>query len=65
MVMVTATRTAKTHYIGLAKQRLCTCITLFSISLLSLHDYNVKMPNFTFCGGMNRRQQLSFSFPVL
>ena len=51
MVMVMATRTAKGITIGLAKQQLCTCITLFSISLLSLHDYNVKMTNFTFCGG--------------
>ena len=24
------------------------------ISLSSLHDYNVKMPNFTFCGGRKR-----------
>ena len=36
----------------LAKQQLCTCITLFLyISLPSLHDYNVKVPNFTFCRG--------------
>ena len=58
MVMVMATRTAKGITIGLAKQRAsrthqvsCTCITLFSISLMSLRDYNVRMPNFTFCGG--------------
>ena len=35
----------------LAKQQLCMCITLsLHISLLSLHVYDVKMPNFTFCG---------------
>ena len=34
----------------LAKQQLCTCITLsLHISLLSLHVQDVKMPNFTFC----------------
>ena len=32
-----------------AKQQLCTCITLFLyISLPFLHDYDVKMPYFTF-----------------
>ena len=36
------------------------------ISLPSLYDHNVKVPNFTFCGGRERRQQrLSFSFPEL
>ena len=35
------------------------------ISLPPLHDYNVKVPNFTFCRGRERRQQLSFSFPWL
>ena len=33
------------------------------ISLPSLHDYDVKMPNFTFCRRCNTRQRLSFSFP--
>ena len=34
------------------------------ISLPSLHDHNVKVPNFTFCRGREHmRQQLSFSFP--
>ena len=37
----------------------------FCISLLSLHDYNVKVPNFTFCRGRERRRRLSFSFPEL
>ena len=35
------------------------------ISWPSLHDYNVKMPYFTFFRGRERRQQLSFSFPWL
>ena len=48
------------------KQQLCTYITrFFCISLLSLHDYNVKVPNFTFCRGRERRRRLSFSFPEL
>ena len=42
-----------------AKQQLCTCIRL------SLHDYNVKVPNFTFCRRRKLRQWLSFSFPEL
>ena len=33
------------------------------ISLPSLHDYHVKMPNFTFCEG--RKQEMTkFSFPL-
>ena len=42
----------KSNRFRLAKQQLGTCITLFLyISLPSLHDYNVKMPKFTFCRG--------------
>ena len=34
----------------LAKQQVCTCITLLCTFLCSrLHDYDVKMPNFTIC----------------
>ena len=44
----TATRASK-QQVCRAKQRLCTCIALFCyISLPSLYDYDVKMPNFTF-----------------
>ena len=40
----------------LAKQQLCTCITLFLyISLLSLHGFNVKVPNFSFCRGREQK----------
>ena len=36
----------------LAKQQLFTCITLFRTFLSnSLHDHDVKVPNFTFCWG--------------
>ena len=36
------------------------------ISLPSPHDFEVKVPNFTFCGGRGgTRQRLSFSFPQL
>ena len=66
MVMVTATRTAKTHYIWISKTTTlhmhrhffpflcCHCMTTMWKCLIS-----------HFVGGMNRRQQLSFSFPVL
>ena len=40
----------KSNTFRLAKQELCTCITFFwYISLPSLHDYDLKVPNFTFC----------------
>ena len=45
------------------KQSFCTCSTLLYISLPSLHDYGVKMPNFTFQGGRKQATtKLSFSF---
>ena len=31
-----------------------------NISLPSLHDYDVKMPNFTFCGGREHKATTSF-----
>ena len=41
------------------KQQLCTCITLFcTFFLLSLHDYDVKMPIFTFCGRREHKKRL-------
>ena len=50
----------------LAKQQLCTCITLFwYIFLPSLLDYNVKVPKFTFCRGWEHKTITSFSFPEL
>ena len=32
------------------------------ISLPSLHDYDVKIPNFTFCGGREHKTTTFFSF---
>ena len=56
----------KSNRFRLAKQQLCTRIALFLyISSPSLHDDNMKLPNFTFCRGRERRQRLSFSFPEL
>ena len=34
----------------------------FYISLPYLHDYDVKMPNFTFCGGREHKKTISFFF---
>ena len=42
------------------RRQLCASITY--ISLPSLHDYDVKMPNFTFCGQCEHKTTL-FSFP--
>ena len=39
----------KSNRFTLAKQQLCTCITFLYISLPSLNDYNVKIPDFLFC----------------
>ena len=39
------------------------CITLFLyISLSSLHDYDMKMPNFTFCGERDHKTTTLFLF---
>ena len=47
-----ATRTSQSNRFRLAKQQVFMCITLFLyISLSSLHDLDVKMPNFIFYGG--------------
>ena len=52
----------KSNRIRLAKQQLCTCITLLYISLSSLYDYNVKVPDFTlYRGREHKRQRTSFS----
>ena len=34
--------------------------TILYISLPSLHDYDVKMPNFTFCGGHEHKTTIFF-----
>ena len=53
----------KSNRFRLTKQQLCTCITLFCTFFLpSLHDYDVKMRIFTFCGRREHKKRLSFSF---
>ena len=49
----------------LAKHQLARTSHIFYISVQSLKDYDVKLPKFTFCGGVNRTQRLSSSFPEL
>ena len=60
----TSTKTAKkSNRFRLAKQQLCMCITLFwYISLPSWHDYDVKLLNFTFCGGRKHKTTTLFFF---
>ena len=55
----------KSNRFKLAKQQLCKNITLsWYISLPSLYDYHVKMPNFTFCGKREHKTTtLFFLFP--
>ena len=58
----TAPRTVKSNRFILAKQQLCTRVTL----VLFILDYDVKVPNFTFCvEHANTKPPLSFSFPKL
>ena len=48
---------------SLAKQQLCTCYHAFwYISCQSLHDNDVKMPNFTFFGGREHKTTTFFFF---
>jgi len=55
----------KSNRFRLTKQQFCTCISLFwTISLPLLHDYFVKVPNFTFCWGRERRRTTFFFFSV-
>ena len=53
-------RTSGKQKLDKAKQQLCTCIT-FSVHFLpSLHNYHVKMPISTFCGGRVYKQWQTF-----
>ena len=49
----------------LAKHQIARTSHVFYISVESLKDYDVKLPKFTFCGGVDRTQRLSSSFPEL
>ena len=51
----------KNNRFRLAKQQLCVHRAFLNISLLSLHDYDMKMPDFTFCGG-HEHQTMTFFF---
>ena len=52
--------------VGLISKTTTLHVTLFLyISLPSLPDYNVKVPEFTFCRGRERKKTTSFSFPEL
>ena len=56
----------KSNRFRLAKQQLCTRIMLFlHISLTSLHDYNVKVPKFTFYRGREHKTTFFSAFPEL
>ena len=46
----------------LAQQQLCTWSRFLYISLPSLHDYDVKIPNFTFCGGHEHKTTTFFFY---
>ena len=46
----------------LAEQQLCTWSRFLYISLPSLHDYDVKIPNFTFCGGHEHKTTTFFFY---
>ena len=57
------TRTAKDNRFRLAKQQLCAFSTLFlHISLPTLHDHDMNIPNFTFCGGRDHNTTTFFFF---
>ena len=51
----------KANRFRLAKQQLCTWITLLVHSFSVVHDYDVKLPNFTSCGG-HEHKTITFSF---
>ena len=56
-------RNTQTQISELKQRRLRLCTSITYISLLSLHDYDVKMPNFTFCGECEHKKTTLFSFP--
>ena len=54
----------KSNRFRLAKQQLCTHIALFcTFFLSSLHVCDVKLPNFMFCRGRERKTKILFFFP--
>ena len=60
---MTATRTPRSNRFQLAKQQLCSCITLFGTFLT--HCYTTTTSNFTFCQGQEHKKTTSFLFEIL
>ena len=56
----------KSNRFILAKQQLCTCtrflIFVHFLASRPLHDYNVKVPNSTFCRGQEHKTTIFFFF---
>ena len=52
----------KSNRFILAKQQLFSCFTHVHHAFPSLHDYDVKMPNFTFCRGSEHKTTTFFFF---
>ena len=64
--MATATRTAKKQLVQISKTTILHVRHAFlSISLPSLHNYDVKMPDLTFCRGREHKTTIVFAFPEL
>ena len=55
-------RRQKSNRVLSPKQQLCTSHSFLYISLPSLHDYAVKLPNFTFRGGREGTKTIFFFF---
>ena len=54
----------KSNRFRLAKQQLCTCITLFCSFLCCHCTKDLKMPYFTFCGGREYKKTTFFFFSL-
>lgn len=52
---VTATKTAKKQYVKIGKSTTLHVHHTFLYISLSLHDYNVKVPNVMFCRGQEHK----------
>ena len=56
MTTATSTRTVKKQWVWIGKT--------MTLHVLSLHDNNVKIPNFTFCGGREHKTLTFFFFSL-
>ena len=50
----------KSNRLNRQNNNFACAIRFLYISLLSLHDYDIKLPNFTFCGGRDEKIFLLF-----